>query len=308
MSSSPRSVPDAPPVADLFVPVDDGQVSLHVRHRPVTGTAGRPFILLHGLMNNARMWDDVADRLCVRGHPVYAVDQRGHGLSDSPADGYDNAAAAGDVAAICAELGLAGALVAGHSWSGNLALRLAVEHPALVAGVALVDGGWYDFDEPGAEEFWDNVASVFRRAMVGTTTAAVMYDYLRRIYPRWSESAIQARLADFRPGPDGLLVPRLSDGQISSILRSLRDEAPGRWLPHVGVPVMLLPVVPTASARLPDRVRRLVGRAEAALARPTVRWYEDADHHVHADEPDRVAGDLLDLASEVGPPEPDRGR
>ncbi|MGI8817102.1 MAG: alpha/beta fold hydrolase [Pseudonocardia sp.] len=32
-------------------------------------------------------------------------------------------------------------LVAGQSWGGNIAMQLAVDHPALVAGLVLVDGG-----------------------------------------------------------------------------------------------------------------------------------------------------------------------
>jgi pimeloyl-ACP methyl ester carboxylesterase len=300
MSSSPHSVPDAPPVVDLLVPVDEedaNPVSLYVRHRP--GAGGRPFLLMHGLLSNARMWDEVGDRLAAHGHPVYAVDLRAHGRSDAPAGGYDNATAGRDVARVCAELGLTGALVAGHSWSANLALRLAVEHPPAVAGVALIDGGWFDYDSPVSRMFWGHISELFRRAQVGTSTPATMHEYLRFVHPTWSETSLQARLADYQVGPDGLLVPRQTEAQLTSIVDSLRDDSPRSWLPHIQVPVLLMPHLPTAMATYAEEVRQLVMQTAAALPRSTVRWYQDADHHLHAELPDQVAADLLGLAREA---------
>ena len=51
----------------------------------------RPFLLVHGLSSNARTWDGVAAELSAAGHPVVAIDQRGHGRSEKPpiSAGYD---------------------------------------------------------------------------------------------------------------------------------------------------------------------------------------------------------------------------
>src|SRR5262245_13011822 len=57
-------------------------LTLRVREWP---SAGSPIVLAHGLASNSRIWDDVAPRLAER-HHVVALDQRGHGLSDRPAD------------------------------------------------------------------------------------------------------------------------------------------------------------------------------------------------------------------------------
>ena len=43
---------------------------------------GRPFLLVHGLSSNARLWDGTARLLAAAGHQVVAVDQRGHGRSE----------------------------------------------------------------------------------------------------------------------------------------------------------------------------------------------------------------------------------
>ena len=61
------------------ITVDAGPVALHARHRP--GGAAHPVLLVHGLSSNARLWDGVSEHLAAAGHPVVAVDLRGHGAS-----------------------------------------------------------------------------------------------------------------------------------------------------------------------------------------------------------------------------------
>nr|AFL48522.1 Epoxide hydrolase [Streptomyces sp. CS684] len=293
---------------NLRIPVSK-TVSLNVRHRPAAGpgAAGRPFVLLHGLLSNARMWDEVAERLAAAGHPVYAVDQRGHGASDIPPDGYEHAAVVTDLVRTFAGLDLEHAFVAGHSWGGHLALRLAAEHPRLVDGLALVDGGWYEFDGPVMRAFWERTADVVRRAQEGTTSAADMRAYLRSAHPDWSPAAVEARLADYHISPDGLLIPRMTAEQVMSIVESLQRESPADWYPRITVPVVLLPVVP-AIPQLAGQVRAWVDAAEAALARVRVRWYPGSDHDLHAGAPEEVAADLLRLVRTASVPAGPEGR
>jgi pimeloyl-ACP methyl ester carboxylesterase len=273
----------------LTVPVAPG-VSLSVRHRPGNG---RPFLLVHGLSSNARLWDEVADRLAAAGHPVYAVDLRSHGESDAPEDGYDTATAAADVAALCAALELTGAIVAGQSWGGNVVVRMAAEHPALVAGLALVDGGWIDLSADFAT--WAECAAALRPPELDGVTVERMRSRFRRGHPDWSDAAIEATLANMRVGPGGTLTRRLSIPHHMSILRSMWEDPPDRWFPAISVPVLLLPAIPKDRHRA-RRARDRVAAAQAALARAAVREYVDADHDLHAQQPDRLARDLLDLA------------
>src|SRR5207249_673446 len=57
-------------------------VELHVEVR-AGNRAAAPFVLVHGLASNARLWDGVADHLHAAGHTVVVTDQRGHGRSDA---------------------------------------------------------------------------------------------------------------------------------------------------------------------------------------------------------------------------------
>src|SRR5256885_12723538 len=75
--------------SDFSVSTVDG-VSIHVHHK-VGGAAKKiPVLLIHGTWGDARTWDfpgrRVMDRLAAQGHDVYALDLRGMGSSDKPAN------------------------------------------------------------------------------------------------------------------------------------------------------------------------------------------------------------------------------
>ncbi|NGO72957.1 alpha/beta fold hydrolase [Streptomyces boncukensis] len=285
------------------VPLGD-DVALHVRHRP--GRRPPAFLLVHGLASNARLWDEAAERLAAAGHPVYAADLRGHGESPASQDGYDNDTATADLAALAGALGLRGAVVAGHSWGAHLALRLAAQHPHLVSGLALVEGGWY---EPariyGSWEAFVSVMALTHPDLHGATLGG-MRDYLRSAHPDWSGRAIDASLASLRVTPEGSLAQVLPPEHRTSIMQSMWDDPPSPWYPAVTVPTLLIPAVPVTNPRWPQDIATLVKRirvaletAAASLPRATVRAYPDADHDLHAQQPGPVAEDLLRLAHTV---------
>jgi pimeloyl-ACP methyl ester carboxylesterase len=272
-------------------------VFLHVRRWPGTK---RPFLLVHGLSSNARLWDRVAEKLSGAGHPVHAVDLRSHGDSDAPPDGYDTATAAEDLAA----LGIPGAVVAGQSWGGNVVVRLAAKHPEAVAALALVDGGWL---EP-ANDFasWEEGENALRPPDIDGLPAEELRGYLRRAHPRWAPEAIEATLYNMRVWPDGTISRRLAVDRHMCIVRSMWDDPPQQYYASVQVPVLLIPALP---ADHPDTRRGRVEAAAAALPNARIREYLGADHDLHAQQPDELAADLLDLAARVGDVvDPDRDR
>src|SRR3990172_7040292 len=65
--------------------IDLGGVRLH--YLDWGGTSPRPLVLLHGITGNAHSWDLFARSVCDE-FRVYALDQRGHGLSAHAEDGY----------------------------------------------------------------------------------------------------------------------------------------------------------------------------------------------------------------------------
>ena len=68
-----------------------------------------------------------------------SVDLRGHGESDKPEQAYTMGGFADDVAWMCGELGVARAVIAGHSMGGTVALELASSRPELWEALVMLD-------------------------------------------------------------------------------------------------------------------------------------------------------------------------
>jgi haloacetate dehalogenase len=120
--------------------VDLGEVVLRVRH----GGSGAPVVLLHGHPRTHTTWHAVAPRLAGR-FSVVAPDLRGYGRSTLPADRPRHAqsskrAMAGDVVRLMAHLGHDRFAVVGHDRGSLVAFRTAMDHPAAVTHLVVMDG------------------------------------------------------------------------------------------------------------------------------------------------------------------------
>jgi len=250
-------------------------------------------LLVHGLSSNARLWDAVAEHLTAAGHPVLAVDLRGHGSSAQVPDAGPDAThtAAADLAGVCAALGWTAPVVAGQSWGGNVVLQLAADRPDLVHGVALVDGGWLHLGDqwPGIDAAWEVLAP----PMFDGLTATALRGRLTAAHPDWAPGAIEATLGNLREHPDGTVTPWLSHERHRAIVASLLAHRPRVLYPRVRCPVALL--VATGPAD-PPRRREQVAEAVAALPRASVVEFVGGDHDLHAQHPEKVAAVIGDLA------------
>jgi pimeloyl-ACP methyl ester carboxylesterase len=102
--------------------------------------AAPPIVLVHGWAAAGTVWvNQLTDPELTARHRLLAVDLRGHGESDKPADGYaDPAVWAGDLAAVL-ELAGAPAVLVGWSYGGLVLTDYLRERgPAAVAGLVLV--------------------------------------------------------------------------------------------------------------------------------------------------------------------------
>ena len=299
-AADPRPGPEAadapvrsPDVVERRVEVAPG-VELHAAEHPGEGA---PFLLVHGLASNLRLWDGVAAALAGAGHRVVAVDLRGHGRSAKPDGGYDVPSVAADLEVLIGSLGLDRPWVAGQSWGGNVVLELGWAAPDLVSGVACVDGGWIEL----ASRFPDWSACV--RQLTPPTTvgmaSALLEQRLRDAHPDWPESGIQGVLACFEVRDDGTVAPWLTLERHLSVLRGLWEHHPSSRYPEVRVPVLLVP------ARRPGGgddfgTAGAVALAEQALPVSRTTWLE-GDHDLHAQHPDLVAEALVGAARELRP-------
>ena len=117
---------------------------LRIHYR--TAGSGPPLILIHGIFANLFGWRHVFTGLAQE-HTVYALDLKGHGLSDKPASGdYSPFGMADLIAHFMDALGIDSAAVIGQSMGGAIAAALAARHPARVRQLVLVDAAGYALD------------------------------------------------------------------------------------------------------------------------------------------------------------------
>jgi haloacetate dehalogenase len=113
-----------------------------IRLHYVTGGANdaEPLVLLHGFPQSWVMWRRVWPALAER-HRLIAVDLRGYGDSSKPPgiEGYDKGTMAADIHALVRHLELGRFVLIGHDRGARVARRYALDHPASLVGVALLD-------------------------------------------------------------------------------------------------------------------------------------------------------------------------
>src|SRR3954447_18462990 len=120
---------------------DEWEVVLHGRHQiyRIAGS-GPPIVLIHGMVNSSRHWEDVALRLA-KDHTVIAPDLIGHGDSATPRGDYSLGAHAASIRDLLAVIGIERATFVGHSLGGGVALQCFYQFPQRVERLALVSSG-----------------------------------------------------------------------------------------------------------------------------------------------------------------------
>jgi pimeloyl-ACP methyl ester carboxylesterase len=255
-----------------------------------------PMLLVHGLASNARLWDGVASVLSELGHPVVAVDQRGHGLSSKPSSGYDFPTVTQDLARLISRLGWEDRvpMVAGQSWGGNVVLDLAAHHPSVVSGITLVDGGTIRLSARFAD--WPTCAATLAPPPLVGTPYSQIEGWIRSSHADWPEAGIEGTLANLEVLEDGTVRPWLSRENHMQILHHLWEHDPRVLYPKVQVPALVLVASDKSNTRWMAGKRDEVAVASAALAEAKVEWIE-GDHDLHAQHPELVA-DLIHGATE----------
>ncbi|MEO6121586.1 MAG: alpha/beta hydrolase [Acidimicrobiales bacterium] len=268
-----------------------GGVELALRYWD--GGAGSPVLAVHVLASNARLWDQVAERLAAAGHRVVAIDLRGHGRSAKPDSGYDFATVVADLASVVIELGWCRPVVVGQSWGGNLVVELAARYPGVVGGVVCVDGGWIELSRrfPAWEDCAEQLAPPIMEGMAETD----LRRRLRSAHPDWSDAGIDGFIANFEVRADGAVAPWLTRERHMKVLRALWEHRPSALYPNVAVPVLL---VPALGAGGPGGMgHELVVAAADALASARVAGLV-GDHDLHAHRPAELAELVLDWMTE----------
>ena len=132
--------------------------------------AGPTFVLMHGFPDNMRIYDDLIPPLLKSGRRVVAFDFLGFGASDKPAGAtYSFAQQLGDLEAVIEFLGLGKVVLVPHDSSGPAAMNFAIEHPAKVESLCILNSAYDD----SALAVWPEMIVLFAEPSLHALAGAV---------------------------------------------------------------------------------------------------------------------------------------
>jgi pimeloyl-ACP methyl ester carboxylesterase len=117
------------------------EVDLH-GHRVVYREVGSgpTVVLIHGMINSSRHWEEVALRLADR-HRVIAPDLIGHGDSATPRGDHSLGAHAASIRDLLAAIGVERSTIVGHSLGGGVAMQFFYQFPQRTERLVLISSG-----------------------------------------------------------------------------------------------------------------------------------------------------------------------
>ena len=251
--------------------------------------SGKPIVLVHGLASNAMLWEGTALAFVALGHPVVAVDLRGHGQSEKPDDGYDMQTVTFDLAKLLEVLAVRGyvrPVVCGQSWGGNVVIELAHQYPQLVRGVVAVDGGFLELQNHFPE--WEACSIALRPPNLLGTSVVSMRQYMQRAHSDWPQTGIDGAMANMEHLPDGTVRPWLTLDRHLKVLRGLWEHKPTHLYSDIKVPVLFVPAEGPGGV-FAETKRHAVEQALSMVPVVRVEWFSPADHDLHAQYPERFA-------------------
>lgn len=224
------------------------------RLRLIDSGSGTPVVFIHGLGSSLYSWRHQLPPIVGAGYRVIAFDNRGLGFSDKPAHGYHNADYTHLVVALLDSLGIASAVLVGHSMGGAIAAEVALAHPDRVRGLVLIDPAGFGMRWPG-------VLKLVRVPLLGAVAT--------RFRSRWITGRIlRSTFAD---------PAKVTEGDVDQYYAPVADPNYGRALRGI---------------LREFRFDTLAGGRLAALQTPTLILWGDADRWVSLADGSRFAREL----------------
>lgn len=175
----------------------------------LAGVSGPPVVLIHGHSLDLRQWDEQVPALTDAGFRAIRYDVRGHGRSMAPPTGYTWENYAADLRELLDRVNVGAAQLVGLSMGGGIALQFAVDLPARVLSLTLVDSALpgFAYSDEFSRQIEELVAAVRadgpRAAFDRLWLTQPLFDGLRRFpdrFQRVREMVLAYPAADYREG------------------------------------------------------------------------------------------------------------
>lgn len=250
--------------------IETDRIALNVREMG----SGPLMLFFHGITANSAVFTPMMAQLADR-FTTIAVDQRGHGHSDKPENGYEAADYAADIAALIRTLDKGPAILVGHSLGSRNSVTAAADYPELVRSVVAID--FTPFIE---DEVFDALEARVNAGGRLFESVAEVEAYLAGRYPNIPADAIRIRAESGYEAVDGGVRALASPSAMAQTAKGLRADLT-RAYREVSRPVLIVR----------GEVSKLV--SPAALAKTSklrpdlpVVVVSGADHYVNEVAPD----------------------
>jgi haloacetate dehalogenase len=267
------------------------------------GGSGPPVLLLHGFPETHVCWRKVAPRLASR-FTVVAADLRGCGASSKPEGGashesYSKRAMAADQVAVMRRLGFDRFRLVGHDRGGRVAHRLALDYPASVERLAVLDIAptatmYAKTNRAFAEAYYHWFFLIQPFDLPERLIGADPEFYLRRTLASWcktdgavEEQAIAAYLAAFKE--PAAIHAACEDYRAAATVDLEHDAADERAGRRLAVPLLALWGARGTVAREFDVLQTWREKSDAAVTGTAL----DCGHFVPEEAPDATLAELL---------------
>jgi pimeloyl-ACP methyl ester carboxylesterase len=292
--------PDADAEPEGFVVVVDPNDRIHFLDWGGPG-GGHAVLLLHGLGNTAWSWAPVARRLC-RVRRTVAADLRGHGLSDAPTSGYDQATLAEDAIAVAdgARLLEGRTIVVGHGFGAIVAAWTASDLADRCAGLVLVDGGWEDLRATTGMEPDEFLRGLDEPPEVLRSMTAFLADRRGFDPGTWDADQERAARAAVVELPAGRVVPASRPHAIAGAVEAMFSYRPTEVLAAVEAPIVAL-IAADVGDGAKGPALEAAQRALAEAGRPAIRvgTFPTDGHNLPRYRPAQVTAAILAVAPDA---------
>lgn len=241
---------------------------------------GVPVLLLHGVTDSWHSFEPVLPHLPSSIH-AFALSQRGHGDSDRPA-AYRTRDFAADIGEFMDAVGLASAVLVGHSMGATNAQRFAIDQPGRTLGL-LLSGSFASYRDNGAiVDLWESTVSQLTDPIAPSFVREFQESTLAQPVPEvFLDAVVQESLK---------LPARVWRGAFEGFL----EDDCANDLHKIKAPTLILWGTRDALCSRRDEDALL-----GAIPGSRLVVYESAGHALHWEEPERFARDLVAFANEV---------
>jgi pimeloyl-ACP methyl ester carboxylesterase len=284
--------------------VDSDGVAIHYFD---WGGAGPPVLLLHATGFLAALWRPIAERLANR-FRVVAVDQRGHGDSDNPPNGYRFEVFAADLQRVVEALDLEAPLAVGHSAGGTTIVAHAAQHPGVVRRAVLIEPilprpEWYARpagEMPSGRNTHSLAEGARKRRAVWPGRDELFRAYRSRpTFQTWREDVLRLYVEEgTRPRDDGQVELKCPPEIEGEVFEAARYVEPWPMLGKLQCPVL---VMWGENSHL--HALGVADQLEEALPNSRTEMMADTTHFLPQERPDEVAGVIEQFLSD-GSPDP----